>query len=128
MIVSGQVTFDPFGRAIAQRYPSPSPRARTPPSTPGADPEPATVTDHDVLDRVTRTVIPDGSTTTLAYGFGPDRGGATQFQTVVTDANVNAGKPGAVKTSYRDVRDLIVAVKERLAGQPTCGPPTPTTP
>ena len=116
MIVSGQVTFDPFGRAIVQRYPVTEPKGGNTAFNASADPEPPTVTDHDVLDRVTRTVIPDGSTTTIAYGFGPDRGGATQFQTVVTDANVNAGKPGAVKTSYRDVRDLIVAVKERLAG------------
>ncbi len=39
---------------------------------------------------------PDGTFTTIAFGFGPDRVGNAQFETVVMDANVNAGRPGAV--------------------------------
>ena len=42
----------------------------------------------------------------MAYGFGADRSGATQFETTVTDAN------GKVKQTYHDVRALITAVKE----------------
>ncbi|MGH9893505.1 MAG: SpvB/TcaC N-terminal domain-containing protein, partial [bacterium] len=72
---------------------------------------PTTMT-YDVLDRNTRTTIPDGSFTTLAYGFGADRAGTLQFETVVTDANVNALLPGAVKRTYRNVRELITSVKE----------------
>jgi hypothetical protein len=63
---------------------------------------PTTMT-YDILDRDTKTTIPDASFTTI---------GATQFETVVTDANVNAGRPGAVKRTYRDVRELITSVKE----------------
>jgi YD repeat-containing protein len=55
----------------------------------------------------------DGTFTTLAYGFGADRSSPfPQFETVVTDANVNAGLNGAVKRTYRDVRELITSVKE----------------
>lgn len=43
--------------------------------------------DYDVLDRNTRTTLPDGSATTIACGFGPDRFGAIRFETTVTDVN-----------------------------------------
>jgi hypothetical protein len=62
-----------------------------------ADTVAATLMEHDILDRNTKTTIPDASFTTIAYGFGPDRSGTTQFETVVTDANVNAGVRGAVR-------------------------------
>src|SRR5713226_8902086 len=45
----------------------------------------------------------------------PDRSGATQFETVVRDNNVNALLKGAVKHSFRDVRELITAVREDTA-------------
>jgi len=77
-----------------------------------ADTVAPTTMDYDALDRVTRTTIPDGSFTTIAYGFNPDRGGVNQFETVMTDANVNALLKGAVKRTYRDARELITAVKE----------------
>ena len=78
----------------------------------------------NVLDRNTRTTIPDGTSTTLAYGFGTDRSGALQFETVVTDANVNAGQRGAVKRTYRDVRQLVTSVKDlnNAGAQMTCPP------
>jgi RHS repeat-associated protein len=116
MIVSGQVSFDAFGRTIAQRYPLTEPKSSEVVNgrfNPGIDTSvPPTLMDYDVLDRNTKTTIPDATFTTIAYGFGPDRSGAIQFETVVTDANVNAGLKGAVKRSYRDVRELITSVKE----------------
>src|SRR6266702_2180715 len=38
-----------------------------------------------------------------------------QFETIVTDANVNGGLRGAVKHTFRDVRELITSVKESTA-------------
>jgi RHS repeat-associated protein len=115
MTVSGQVTFDAFGRTILQRYPTTEQKASDTVNgvfNPAVDPVTPTMMTYDVLDRNTKTTIPDGTFTTIAYGFGPDRAGNTQFETVVTDANVNAGRAGAVKRTYRDVRELITSVKE----------------
>ena len=106
MIVSGQITFDAFGRTIAQRYPTTESKAANGSFNPVADTVTATTMAYDVLDRNTRTTIPDASFTTISYGFGPDRAGVTQFETVVTDANLK------VKRTYRDVRELITSVKE----------------
>src|SRR6267154_988245 len=114
MIVSGRLVFDEVGRTIRQFYPTTEGLGQGPSFNPIFDasaPLP-TVTDYDALDRVTRITIPDGSFTTMSYGFNPDRAGANQFETVVTDANVNALLKGAVKRTYRDARELITAVKE----------------
>jgi RHS repeat-associated protein len=115
MTVSGQVTFDAFGRTILQRYPTTEQKASDTVNgvfNPAVDPVTPTTMTYDVLDRNTKTTIPDGTFTTIAYGFGPDRAGVQQFETVVTDANRNAGLAGAVKRTYRDVRELITSVKE----------------
>jgi len=110
MIVSGQVTFDAFGRTIAQRYPTTEPKATNTNFNAVPDGVAATLMSYDVLDRNTRTTIPDGNSTTLLYDFGADRAGISQFQTTVTDAN------GKVKRTYRDVRELITSVKESNQG------------
>jgi len=116
MIVSGRLVFDEVGRTIRQFYPRTEALGLGPTFNPVFDTSaPPTVTDYDVLDRVTRTTIPDGSSTTMTYGFNPDRSTANQFETVVTDANVNALLKGAVKRTYRDARELITAVKEKTA-------------
>src|SRR5712692_5533264 len=115
VIVSGQVTFDAFGRTVAQQYPTTEQKASDVVNgtfNPVADTVAPTTMTYDILDRNTKTTIPDASFTTIAYGFGPDRAGLTQFETVVTDANVNALLKGAVKRTYRDVRELITSVKE----------------
>ena len=115
MTVSGQVTFDAFGRTTAQKYPTTEQKASDTVNgvfNPAFDPVAPTTITYDVLDRNTRTTIPDGTFTTISYGFGTDRAGLTQFETVVTDANLNAGLKGAVKRTYRDVRELITAVRE----------------
>jgi len=115
MIVSGQVSFDAFGRTVTQRYPTTEVKASDVVNgvfNAVADTVAPTTMAYDILDRNTQTTIPDGSFTTISYGFGPDRAGLTQFETVVTDANVNALLKGAVKRTYRDVRELITSVKE----------------
>jgi len=69
-----------------------------------------------VLNRNTRTVIPDTSTTSIVYRFGAGRFSPDmQFETIVTDANVNGGLRGAVRHTFRDVRELITSVKEKTA-------------
>lgn len=66
MIVSGRVEYDALGRAVAQYYPTAHAKggddtvfqATTSTQKP-------TVTDYDVLDRVTQTTLPGESYTTL---------------------------------------------------------------
>jgi RHS repeat-associated protein len=106
MVVSGQITFDAFGRQVRQFYPTTEPKGANTLFNPAFDGVAPTTMTYDVLDRSTRTTIPDGTSTTIAYGFGADRLGLTQFEATTTDAN------GKVKQTYRDVRDLITSVKE----------------
>jgi RHS repeat-associated protein len=117
MIVSGQVRFDAFGRTVEQRYPTTEVKASDVVNgafNPVPDPVAPTTMDYDVLDRNTRTVIPDGSVTSIKYKFGAGRlSPDMQFETIVTDANVNGGLRGAVKHTFRDVRELITSVMER---------------
>jgi RHS repeat-associated protein len=101
---------------VAQRYPTSEPKG--PLNTrfrPAVDPVAPTLTSYDILDRTTRLTLPDGTASTMAYGFGPDRSGTGQFETAVTDAN------GNTKRSYFDVRRLTTSVKETnpAGGQPT---------
>jgi len=115
MIVSGQATFDAFGRTVTHRYPTTEQKASEQVNAQFngvADTIAPTAMVYDVLDRNTRTTIPDGTFTTIGYGFGLDRQGLMQFETTVTDANVNAGLRGAVTRTYRDVRELISSLKE----------------
>ncbi len=108
----GQVAFDAFGRTVAQRYPTTEPKATNTSFNPVADTVAATLMEYDVLDRNTRTTNPDGTFTTIAYRFGAGRFTPDmQFETIVTDANVNALLKGAVKHTFRDVRELITSVK-----------------
>jgi len=106
MTVSGHVEFDFMGRTIATYYPVTEPLG-----TPGIfnstfDPVQPSRMSYDVLDRTTRVEIPDGTSTSMAYGLGNDRSGTQQFVTTVTDRN------GIQKRSYRDVRDLITSLQE----------------
>lgn len=107
MIVSGQVVFDAFGRAVQQYFPVTEPLGSgNTVFTTTFDSQKPTRKTFDVLDRTLQTTLPDDTTTTSAYGFGPDRSGTQQFETTVTDAQ------GKVRRTYTDVRHLTVAVKE----------------
>jgi YD repeat-containing protein len=110
MVVSGQVAFDAFGRTTAKRYQTTEAKGVNTLFNASVDPVPPTTMVYDVLDRVTRTTLPDATSTTASYGFGADRLGATQFAVTVTDAN------GKVKQTFRDVRELITTMKELNQG------------
>lgn len=106
MLVSGRQTFDFVGRTIEQFYPV-TELLGTPGTFNAAyDTVQPTRTSYDVLNRPTRSVMPDNTVTTMRYGFGADRLGATQFMTTVTDAN------GIEKQSYENVRELTTSVQE----------------
>jgi RHS repeat-associated protein len=111
MSVSGRIIFDAFGRAIAQYYPVTEALGNPGMFNAAYDSIAPTRTAYDVLDRTTRIILPDNTVATLAYGFGNDRNGLLQFQTIVTDAN------GKRKVSYRDVQEQITAVQEFNQGQ-----------
>ncbi|HBY96539.1 MAG TPA: sugar-binding protein [Chloroflexi bacterium] len=106
LIVSGRVNFDFVGRLVEAYYPVTESLGMPGVFNPTYDSIQSTRTTYDLLDRTTRITLPDNTSTTLAYAFGPDRSGATQFETSVTDAN------GNLKKTYYDVRELVTAVKE----------------
>ncbi|MFK3979614.1 SpvB/TcaC N-terminal domain-containing protein [Micromonospora sp. NPDC050397] len=115
MTVSGRTVYDFLGRAVEQYYPTTElkgPLNNRFRST--FDSVRPTRTSFDVLDRATRTVLPDQTVTSTAYGFGPDRAGSTQFEVAATDANGNTTR------TYTDVRRLTVGVMEAnpAGGQP----------
>jgi RHS repeat-associated protein len=108
MIVSGRVAVDALGRAIAQYYPTASTKGGSDLAFLKTVDETAkpTVTDYDVMDRASRTTLPDDTSTAMQYDFGTDAFGQPRFSTTVTDAN------GNIKQSFRDVRELITSVVE----------------
>ncbi|MBC6448672.1 SpvB/TcaC N-terminal domain-containing protein [Actinokineospora xionganensis] len=115
MIVSGRTKVDLLGR-IVEIY-QPVTEAKGPANTtfnPAFDSVAPTRDSFDVLDRKTKMVLPDNTTTQFAFGFGQDRGGVTRFEKIGTDAN------GKQRRTYTDVRELTTAVKEfnPSGGQP----------
>jgi RHS repeat-associated protein len=115
MIVSGKQVFDFLGRSAEQFYPVTEPKGDNNFEFNSAvDSVRPSRMSYDVLDRLTRVALPDDTASAMAYGFGPDRAGVTQFETINTDAN---GKQGR---SYTDVRELTTSVKEfnPAGGQP----------
>jgi RHS repeat-associated protein len=115
MISSGHVGYDFVGRVIERSYPVTEAKgAGDTTFNPAVDPVAPARMSYDVLDRITSTVQPDQTRTTLAYGFGPDRAGTTRFETVATDAN------GKQRRTYTDVRELTTSTKEfnPAGGQP----------
>jgi len=110
MTVSGRVIFDGMGRTVLQYYPVTEGLGQPGAFNPAFDNIPPTRFTYDVLDRTLKTTLPDGTFTTVAYGFGPDRRGALQFETVVTDANDIA------KMTFKDVQEQITSIRETNKG------------
>ncbi|MET0493764.1 MAG: SpvB/TcaC N-terminal domain-containing protein [Actinoplanes sp.] len=106
MTVSGHVEVDFLGRTVATSYPVTEPTGAPGVFNTDVDAEQPTRVTYDVLDRGTRINLPDGTTTRTAFGFGPDRAGATQFRTTTTDAG------GSEKRTFHNVRDLVTGVQE----------------
>lgn len=110
MIVSGRRTFDFVGRVVEQYYPTTEPLGGQGVFNAGYDAITPTRFGLDVLDRRTGITIPDGTSAAKGYGFGVDRGGVSQFETVVTDPN------GIENKIYRDVRELVTSLRETNQG------------
>lgn len=107
MTVSGRTVYDALGRAVEQYYPVTEPKGDANTAfNPAFDTVRPTTITYDVLDRPLRTVLPDETVSTLAYGFGEDRSGATAFETTATDAKKNTTR------AYADVRQQKTAVRE----------------
>ncbi len=106
MTVSGRATFDAFGRKVAMTYGITEPLGSPGVFNPAVDTVTPTRFAFDVLDRNTSLQRPDNTTITTDYGFGPDRAGTTQFRQIVTDAI------GHRKSTYRDVREVLVGLQE----------------
>ncbi len=103
--VSGRVVYDGLGRAIQQFYPATEPLGQQTVFNPAYDSVQPTVTTYDVLDRPLTVANPANETTRFAYDFGPDRNGAPQFRTTVTDAN------NIPRQTFRNVRNDITSVR-----------------
>ncbi|MFD6533447.1 SpvB/TcaC N-terminal domain-containing protein [Streptomyces sp. NPDC060184] len=107
MTVSGRLTFDALGRTVEKYYPVTEAKgAANTTFNASFDTVAPTKDTFDVLDRSVRTVQPDGTTTSTAYGFGTDRAGATRFEQTVTDGN------GKERRTYTDLRNATTAVEE----------------
>ena len=107
MTVSGHAEYDFAGRVVAQSYPvSEAKGVLNTRFNTKVDTITPTRTMYDVLDRAVRTILPDGNATSVIFGFGPDRFGATQFETAVTDAR------GATTRTYTDIKFRSASVKQ----------------
>src|ERR1051326_1496533 len=112
MVVSGRHDLDALGRVIRGYFPITEPKGSAnttldPAFTATAfDSVPPTVTAYDVLDRPVRTTLPDGTFSTVSYGFGADRGGVTRFEAVATDGN------GGSSRRYTNVRGQTTSLKQ----------------
>ncbi|SMD26223.1 SpvB/TcaC N-terminal domain-containing protein [Kibdelosporangium aridum] len=107
MTVSGRMKYDFLGRTTEMHYPTSEPKGPDNVKfAPAFDSVTPTRTSFDILDRVTKTVMPDNTETTVSFGFATDRLGLTQFETVSKDAN------GIESRTYRNIRDEVTTVKE----------------
>lgn len=109
MIASGRTAWDALGRTVAQYHPTASPKGtgNLQLQAPDGSAPPAT-TEYDSHDRPVLSVQPDGTKTTMRYGFGADANGQPRFMTETTDPLGNR------KQMYKDVRGNITTVIEGL--------------
>ena len=113
MVVGGAVEFNSLGRAVKEWYPVEEPLGTIGTYDYNTSPIP-TVTTWDISDRVTKSVAPDGSVTSTAFGFGGSaQFGANMFQDVTTDAL------GKTTTTYSDIRgnQLALSVNHTVGNQ-----------
>ena len=111
MIVSGAAFFDFVGRVTSMYFPLTEPLGTPGVYNGGVDGiAPAQFT-YDLIDRTTQIQMPSGLVQQSRFGFGLDRDGILRFETEVIDTEGNSSHV------YRDVTDLVTAVKEYLDGQ-----------
>lgn len=84
-VISGRRTYDAFDRAVSEAYPTfrngVAPGFVSAPAT-----SPQSATTHDEIDRPLRLTMPDGSVSTMTYGFALAPDGRLRFQEKMTDA------------------------------------------
>src|SRR5690606_37576138 len=98
MIVGGAVEFDALGRPVKEWYPLTEPLGAIGVYNTGTAATDPIVTTWTLTDLVSGVTMPDGSSTSVAYDYGPSPTGPTVFETTVTDAE------GKVQVSFSDVR------------------------
>ncbi|MBS0011180.1 MAG: hypothetical protein KFF49_07210, partial [Bacteroidales bacterium] len=84
-VVSGKVIYDAFGRVIKAYQPMAEQLASPHIYNMGHDPVQAAMAEYDVLDRIVRITLPDGSVTSHYYSIGDYKG-----DLMYTDSLVNA--------------------------------------
>ena len=116
IIASGRVLHDGLGRSIKQYYPVAYAKGKNDTIfetlTDNINP---TIMEYDALDRKESTTIPDGTTTSVVYKIAKGPNSYNRLLTKVTDACSNE------KETYREVRELITAVKEYTDNTPSTG-------
>ena len=107
MIVAGAVVYDGLGREVSESFPITEPVGTIGTYNFGDGGSP-TLTEYDLLDRVTRLEEANGAVTNWAYGFGGTAGATPGdvFTTTVTDAE------GKRSRTYTDLRDNVLVVDD----------------
>jgi RHS repeat-associated protein len=100
-VVSGKVIYDIFGRVISENYPKLEELSsdETTLSTAPEDNTPPTEYRYDVLDRVTKTIYPDGTSDSIAYDISDGK-----FRTQHIDALSN------IVSTFSDYRNLTTKI------------------
>jgi YD repeat-containing protein len=110
MVVEDTVAFDAFGQPARTWYPMTEPLGQAHVFN-SARTSPSTKTTYTVSGRIADVEHPNGTHTTIDYGFGGSAEvGAQVFMATVTDPG---GKP---QRSYSDARNNLLAFEERPAG------------
>lgn len=105
-IVSGEELYDAFGRVKTRYYPITEPLGREATLNTTLDNvEPTTIT-YDILDRITKTRLPDGAEMETSFEIGTDNEGIAHFKTTTKDALEH------LKESYTDLRGNLVATTD----------------
>jgi RHS repeat-associated protein len=104
MIVGGAVEFDALGRAVKEWYPIEEPLGTIGTYNTGVDGVNPTQYAWSLTDRITQIIAPNGSTTSISYGYDDgSRFGTIMFLVTRTDPL------GNVRLAYSDIRDNLLA-------------------
>jgi RHS repeat-associated protein len=108
MSVSGLQTSDFVGRLVDKYYPTVEPKNNTANEQYNPMPDGVTPTrnSYDVMDRLTHTDYPDGTTMSQVYSLDNDRHGVRRAVLTVTD------QMGNDSVTYSDVREQVMATQQ----------------
>lgn len=105
MLVSGAVIYDAFGRQVGTYYPTTEAKGNESVYNRNRDTIAPTVTIYDILDRPIEKILPDGTHSSVQFGFGTDRNGIIQCSKQLVDAN------GIKSIVFTDIRGRITSTK-----------------